>query len=255
MSDDMDTAAAEYCAQYTTPFYECWMQHLNLYLLIAMSLNQERVNEMEQSCTVVVDDLPTRIDWTEWTKLFQQDQNFVDYISQQVKAMFDKYETNQEEEEDSNSTTRPPVWKVYESLGEEPFLVNVTCQIPTRRDDGRTLRTVYAIDQHHRTIGLANYHEMYEIEKAEKEGRPPNLEYCRMVISIIPGLTESVKLKALYVSESTDDGLEEDEGVATEDLDYADDRRSDMIAQGDIIAESPWIVTPGATPNLQESLT
>ena len=216
------------------------MRHLNLYLLIAMALNHERVETTERKYadpSERADDLETHIDWQEWTRLSEQD-NFLE-ACEQVKNVFNQYERSM------------PVWRVYESLNEDPFLVNVTCQVPTRRKDGRSLRLVYALDQDNRTIGLADYREQYEIEKAESEGREPDLEYHRIVMSLIPGLTEAIKVKALYVSDATED---EDEGVATEDLDYADDPRSDRV-DGEVLAESPWIAAPGLAKNLNESLT
>lgn len=235
-----ELAGSQVCSKYVPAFQECWMRHLNLYLLIAMALNHERVETTERKYadpSERADDLETHIDWQEWTRLSEQD-NFLE-ACEQVKNVFNQYERSM------------PVWRVYESLNEDPFLVNVTCQVPTRRKDGRSLRLVYALDQDNRTIGLADYREQYEIEKAESEGREPDLEYHRIVMSLIPGLTEAIKVKALYVSDATED---EDEGVATEDLDYADDPRSDRV-DGEVLAESPWIAAPGLAKNLNESLT
>ena len=222
-----------------------------------MTLNQERVQEVEakfstddngdddkkkNNATQRPQDLETHFAWQEWTNLLDQE-GFLDSC-QQVKAVFEQFE----------KTTA--IWKVYESLNEEPFVVNVFCQVPTRRADGRVLRMIYALDQEGRTIGLADYNQQHEIEKAESEGREPELEYHRVVVSIIPGVTEAVKIKAVYAAETDQDPEEEEEdqdGKTEEDLDYAGEAIGGG-EKGDVLAESEWIPLPGLDQSLQTTL-
>ena len=239
--DHPNDEGAEQCAIYVQSFQECWMKHLNLYLLIAMTLNHERVEEFEKKFTQpdqLSDDLQIQIDWHEWEKLIDQE-GFLESC-QQVKSVFDEFD---------DST---PIWKVYESLKEEPFVVNVVCHVPTRRQDGRILRVAYGLDQENRTIGLADHNEQYEIEKAESEGRQPNLEYYRVVLSLIPGLTEAVKIRAIYVEDENFEP-EEEEGVATEDLDYVDEKTR-AVGKKDILASSDWIPLPGLVQSLDPTV-
>ena len=198
------------------------MKHLNLYLLIAMTLNQERIEEIQQRFTkpeACLQDLKWHINWDEWQNLFEQE-GFLNSCDQ-VKAVFAEFDENL------------PLWKVYESLREEPFVVNVVCQVPTRRPDGRSLRLIYALDQKNRAVGLVDYNQQHEIDKAESEGRDPDLEHHRVTVSLVPGVTEAVKIRALY-SKASEDGQQE----ASEDMQYSQDN-------GDIITESDWIPLPG----------
>lgn len=216
-----------------------------------MTLNQERIQEVEAKFATTDEknnnnnntqrpqDLETHFAWQEWMNLLDQE-GFLDSC-QQVKAVFDQFEKTM------------AIWKVYESLGEEPFVVNVFCQVPTRRTDGRMLRMIYALDQEGRTIGLADYNQQHEIEKAESEGREPDLEYHHVVVSIIPGVTEAVKIKAVYVVETEQDTDEEEQSNTQEELDSVGPSIGGG-EKGDVLAESEWIPLPGLDQSLQTTL-
>lgn len=223
------------CSVYAKAFQECWVKHLNLYLLIAMTLNEERVQQIEREFTSsspdkeCANDLQTVFVWQEWNALLEQDGFFES--CDRVQAVFEEFDRS------------VPIWKVYNSLQEEPFVVNIPCQIPSRRQDGRILKVVYGLDQENRVVGLSDYDPRYEIEKAEKQGKEPDLEYHRFVISLVPGVTEAVQIKAVYASEVVEDDPEEEEGVATEDLDQA--IVNDEEDKGPILTETGWIPLPG----------
>ena len=237
-SDGDDDDGATRCAVFVKAFQECWMKHLNLYLLIAMTLNQERIREVERECqqqpTQSRTDLQANIVWQEWNNVSDQE-GFSD-LCDRVRAVFANYDKS------------TPVWKVYDTFDEEPFVVNVPCHVPTRRPHGRMLKTVYGLDQDNRAIGLADYDPQYEITKAESEGREPELESHRLVLTLVPGITEAVQIKAVYAATDgmIDDGLdeeEEEEGVATEDLDQAIVGDSDNKRA--VLTETGLIPLPG----------
>lgn len=236
--DHPEEEGATKCSIYVQSFQECWMKHLNLYLLIAMTLNQERVQELEEKFTQPeqrAQDLETHFQWQEWNSLLEQD-GFLDSC-QQVKDVFEEFE---------NTTA---IWKVYESLNEEPFVVNVFCQVPTRRQDGRLLRVIYAVDQENRTIGLADYNQQHEIDRAESEGHEPDLEYHRVVVSLIPGVTEGIKIKAVYATETN-----EEEGGEGNISEGTENETIGGGEKGDILVESEWIPLPGIDQSLQATL-
>ena len=82
--DHPEEEGAERCSIYVQSFQDCWMKHLNLYLLIAMTLNQERVEELEQKFTTPAQrsqDLETHFQWQEWLALLEQD-GFLDSCQQ-----------------------------------------------------------------------------------------------------------------------------------------------------------------------------
>lgn len=235
------------CSPYVQPFQDCWMKHLNLYLLIAMTLNGERIHEIQRQHAADKANSQRRkglqhvIKWDEWNALFEQE-GFLDSVAQ-VRAVFDQFEKTM------------PLWQVYDTLKEDPFVVNVECRVPTRRKDGRILKVCYALDQDDRAVGLADYDKSYEIEKAAVEGRgAPDLDHCRMVLSLVPGATEAIQIKALYVppNDADEDVLADEdnedaepEGVATEDLDIVRARRPKSSSHGSVLVESLWVPLPG----------
>lgn len=229
---------SEICAVYVKSFQDCWMQHLNLYLLVAMTINHERIEQIEKNLSKPNQRRPGLrydIKWDDWNVLFDQEEDFLGDLMQ-IKAVFDRF---------PKST---PIWKVYETLREDPFVVNVECRVPTRRKDGRTLKVVYALDQEDRAVGLTDYDKKYEIEKAESQGKEPDLETHRLILSLVPGVTEAIQIKAVYAHDDTeddsDDEEEEEEGLATEELDIVKSRRT-RRSQGSVLVSSDWIPLPG----------
>eukprot|EP00977_Amphora_coffeiformis_P005402 scaffold1149_cov165-Amphora_coffeaeformis.AAC.5 len=231
--DNPTEEGAARCSIYVKAFQECWMKHLNLYLLIAMTLNQERIGDVERDFTQPEQrqaDLQANFVWQEWNTLLEQE-GFLDSCDR-VKEVFADYDK------------AVPVWKVYYTLNEDPFVVNIPAYVPTRRPDGRVLKMAYGLDQENRAIGLADYDPQYEITKAESEGREPELEYHRIMLSLVPGITEAVQIKAVYAaSDGMDDDPEEEDGVATEDLDQA------IVGEGEdkgaVLTETGWTPLPG----------
>jgi hypothetical protein len=234
---------AHVCAPFVGPFQKCWMQHLNLYLLIAMTLHQEVVD-------IIQEDFPPgkrqsdnewqpTIDWREWEAVLDEDKSLRATV-QHVSAMF----------ENIDATT--PVWKVYDSRQEEPWVVTVEGQIPAHHQR-RILRFVYAVDQENRVLGFVECHPTYETYMVAKEGGNANPESHRLLISMVPGLTQSIQLQALYVIINPETSEAENEDTVQKGTDESTHHDSmenvdpDSVeeVEGAILFESEWIPLPG----------
>jgi hypothetical protein len=234
---------AQVCAPFVEPFQKCWMQHLNLYLLIAMTLHQEVVDMIQEDFPPGKrqsdNEWQPTIDWREWEAVLDEEKSLRATV-QHVSAMF----------ENIDATT--PVWKVYDSRQEEPWVVNVEGQIPAHHQR-RILRFVYAVDQENRVLGFVECHPTYETYMVAKEGGNANPESHRLLISMVPGLTQSIQLQALYViinpetSEAEDTDTVQngtDESIHHDSMEHVDPDSVEEV-EGAILFESEWIPLPG----------
>jgi hypothetical protein len=239
------------CAPFVKCFEKCWLQHLNLYLLIAMTLHQEVADAIQedfppgqrQTGRSAADWQPT-IDWREWETVVEDEEEGLRDMIQHVTALFENFDA-----------TTTPVWKVYDRQQEEPWVINVEGQIPAHYQR-RVLRFVYAVDQENRVLGFAEFSPTYDMYLVAKEGRPANPASHRLLISMVPGLTQLIRLQAVYavlVRNKPESGTPEDavppQGTAESiDPDHMEHDTADGAEVGDtaIFVETEWIPLPGS---------
>jgi hypothetical protein len=207
MDDDSKTNV---CDKYVPPFEACLMQHARLYALVALQVyHQESVSEIESDFRYGERPiLEPWIDWSAWTDFCQKEEHREEL--QQALEMAAK--CTDLEHHHTNQT----LWQKFVAMEKEPILVHIHAKVAVIKDKGQ-LQTVYALDQEGRTLGFAFYDEEYERTKADKAEKPLS-PYHSLTITIIPGVTRSVRICALYNDTSEDGGDSETEQTLYESL-------------------------------------
>jgi hypothetical protein len=182
---DGDASAKTVCDKFVAPFEACWKANVNMYTLIALDVHQEDVRALELEYSKRTDrrSWAPVIDWKVWLDFIRskgslqaalEDLAFWDSLDRQV-----------------------PLWQRYQVQEEgDPTIIATSTVVPVAKD-GLVLQVVYAFDQDDMLIGYAEYDAEYEAEQAAKEKRaaPTTQE---MAISILPAMTESVRVFGLY---------------------------------------------------------
>jgi hypothetical protein len=187
------TDAATVCDKYVAPFEECWKRHVNLYTLIALDVHQPVVHDLELEYRPAdrrLWDTKSQpvMDWTAWLDFIRQKGSL-------AKAL-------------ENMTTWPsldrqvPLWQRFQILETgDPTVIQVSSAVPTTMEkDGLFLQVqvVYALDQDDMLIGYSEYNGDYETQQAAKEKRAVSAT-IELAISVMPAMTENVRVFALYV--------------------------------------------------------
>jgi hypothetical protein len=192
---------SERCLPYSQPFFHCTQYYQNLYHLIILSNYQEDYARLEEFPTRD-DDFPATIDLEKWHS-FQEDMgpSFAQTIP---------------------SATTGPLWQRI--LPEtDPLLVPCDVRVPKTRPDGATLLQAFATDQDGHVLGVKemrqNEGESPAVETASAEPTPVTGEHesstteaeeedateVEFLCTLLPGVTESVLLSAVYGNHHDDD--------------------------------------------------
>ena len=190
IKDHRDTGDTSQCDRFVKPFEKCWMEHIQLYLLIALDANKrdlDRIHGALRYQRPII--FEPAMDWMPWMD-FCESENF-------GIAVKDAYEW-------SSIDKSVPYWKRFEFLKLEPTIVNIASILPVVNDDGLKLKTAYAVDQDGIILGYAEYDEAYEAKKAADENRsvPDN---HKLIVSLVPGMTNAIRVVAVY--RKSDEGL------------------------------------------------
>jgi hypothetical protein len=181
------------CDKYVKPFEECWKENAELYVLIALDVNQVNVRNIQIDFRFSeTKALNSKNDWKEWFDFLKDEGSFKKAIEDVAGwRSLDKF---------------VPYWKRFVILEKKPFIVNTSSIIPVTKD-GMSLKVAYAVDQDGLVLGYADYDEQFEIEKAKEEKRPvPSLH--KLMITLVPGMTKGVRVVGLYQEDVLDNKTE-----------------------------------------------
>jgi hypothetical protein len=180
------------CDVFIKPFEECWSNHVGVYLLIALAVNQETVvDQIElQYKKKKKKQWNPKVDWAAWKDLVRQKAGF-GHVCRLVEGW--------EQLENAKDLV---LWKRFQMLEKDPIVISVSASIPKVKD-GKRLCVVYALDQDGQVVGMSEYDQGYEKDKALRENKPIPKQH-NLVISLIPGMTRSVQIKALFREPDSD---------------------------------------------------
>ena len=202
--DSNDSSA---CDRYIRPFEDCWSRHAALYLLI--------------SHAVTYDTLVQQVERDNPTRLVGSTDEFHPVIDWTIYEAFCRQETAREKAEQVNrqALVEPSgqvdhLWKLYNQQKLDPVVVNISAQVSVRYSlDGDAdaitrgtnkdkpkrlpchLRLAYAVDQNNDLIGFL------EVTEKDEEDQEIKLIGRKLLVTILPGYTESIRIKALYIGE------------------------------------------------------
>jgi len=169
------------CMETAQKFESCWKKHPNLYVLIALSVNQEVIREKEMEYDMAGKPrVPWRvsptIDFSQWNKFIaaNRDKHFVEWLSLD-KTM--------------------PLWKRFDVADQgDPTLVPVRTVVPTtitqnNANGAAKLTCCYAVDQDNLVIG-------YAAVTSDDAGRV----HKELQISVLPAQTKTIRVLGFYES-------------------------------------------------------
>jgi len=212
------------CDRYISPLEQCLRKYGTLYMLISMEVQQNdleklwekpeergvsihRINEEQaQSIETKPSRNTTRqsnssssffqIDWTRWTE-FQE--------TKSSKALSQTY---------AKLPRTRPLWKRFPESGwQKIFSVQVSSTIQVIRrakldtaksEEKLVLRIAYAVDQDDNVIGCVEYYPP-KTDNGEQKALAPEDDNRELKILLLPGMTETIQIKALYTCESKAD--------------------------------------------------
>jgi hypothetical protein len=263
--------SSEACDCYIKPFEKCWMKNLNLYVLIANTVNQELIDDIEQDFypghlrrAFATASIRPLMDWSKWMSYLQTasteretkqelDNNAASNNNSSnnnnkiaLDKLVEEYETKM-----SSSSSNKHLWECFDELHLEPNLVTVTSQIPIRiiqDDESLILRVVYAVDQDNRAVGYSEYYspsreheDDKDNDKEQQKGEKQQKQQDHHVLAccLLPGITRAVRISAVYAKEESL-SQQVDVNIASS----ADDEDTQPLA---FLYTTPWTFLPSSS--------
>jgi hypothetical protein len=211
------------CDRYVHAFEECWSRHAALYLLISHQINQEtmvrRIERDYKTNRPPPSKFAPSLDWTAYNEFWRDHAQQANEKVVQTNLLVLG--------EIRNADDKDPLWKRFDKQHVEPVVVNVSAQVPDHyclsEKDGvegedeyiasysLTLRVAYALDQDDNVVGLVGYvaatisenDETSPESEADTEPLHPSPDHSssKLPVTILPGYTSSIRIKALYANE------------------------------------------------------
>jgi len=175
------------CDKFVLPFEDCWKEHLSLYELIALDANQIDARDIELDYRYDKKEaIKPKMEWTAWVEYLKEEGSLERAVEDCAAwRSLDKF---------------VPLWKRFVILEKKPFLLTVSAAVP-RLKDGKQLKAVYALDQDGLVAGFSHCDDEHEQEKAKKERKPVGTSQ-KLDITLVPGMTKTIQVKALYAENS-----------------------------------------------------
>lgn len=164
------------CDEQVAAWQACWQPHTNLYILIALDVQQHDLPILANAKPQ--QPLSLEVDWRPWHAFLAS--SHADLVTTAYEEL---YET---------SDPQQPLWRRFST---EPVLVDVEATIPSRMHD-RRLQLAWVEDQDGHVVGAV-------------EPRPSSLDdnqnddetFSILIIHLLPGMTHSIRIRALYMDE------------------------------------------------------